>query len=978
MLVMTRRSAPRMPMLRPLLTGFLGASMLLGALGVPVAALAAEPVVAADPAAPSADLLPTIHYEDAQRHARDQVDFAPGGRVTVGFAPRDGDRAKVGGAAPRALPAGLLTGEQLRTDGAPATAPTAPATDPGEAASFDLAAAVSPDGLRKEIFGFLPYWELTDSSTVLDYAKLSTIAYFGVGASAAGNLETTKDGAATVGWSGWTSAQMTTVINNAHANSTRVVLTVQSFAWSAAGATKQKALLGNEAARANLARQIATAIRERGADGVNLDFEPLASGYEDAFVALVRQVRAELDAVQPGYQLTFDTTGYIGNYPLEGATAAGGADAILIMGYDYRGAGSKVAGSIAPIAGPAYDITDTLLAYTARVPASKLILGVPYYGRAWSTDTDQLNATNISGTKNGASSTVVYSTAADYLAQYGRRYDDTEGAAWTAYRRQNCTATYGCVNPWRQLYVDDAQALMAKYDLVNGYGLRGVGIWALGYDGARPELWSAIRDKFITDTVPPVAAINALAASQVTEQFQVTWASQDDFAVASHDVEVAIDGGTWTRWLTGTTATEATYVGARGHAFAFQVRASDHKGNTGAWSAAPATTVAPDAAPAAPLGAQWYAIAPTRVLDTRSGKGLAGAFIHAQPRTLPLAGQGPVPADAVAVTANVTVTGATSAGYVAIGPTMSATPSTSTINLARGQTLANGLTLRIGPDGTVGAVFRGAGGARAHVILDVTGYYRAGPDGATWYSMDPTRLLDTRNGNGLSGRFKTKVVRTVQIAGRGTIPGDAVAVTGNLTATGATSAGYVAIGPTMSTRPGTSTLNLAKGTTLANNLTLRLGAGGTAGMVFVGASGSSVHLVFDVTGYYRLGDAGAEWYAVDPTRLLDTRAGNALAGAFASAQPRTFQLTGRGTVPVDALAVTANLTVTGVTAAGYVAIGPTMSATPSTSTINLGKGQTLANGLVLRVGASGTVAAVFKSSAGATAHEILDLIGYFR
>ena len=117
------------------------------------------------------------------------------------------------------------------------------------------------------------------------------------------------------------------------------------------------------------------------------------------------------------------------------------------------------------------------------MPASKLILGVPYYGRAWSTSSGALHASNTSSTKTGASTTVVYDTAADYLAQYGRHYDAGEGVAWTAYQRQNCTSTYGCVTSWRELYVDDAAALGAKYDLVNSYGLRGAGIWALGYDG---------------------------------------------------------------------------------------------------------------------------------------------------------------------------------------------------------------------------------------------------------------------------------------------------------------------------------------------------------------------------------------------------------------------------------------------------------------------------------------------------------------
>ena len=57
------------------------------------------------------------------------------------------------------------------------------------------------------------------------------------------------------------------------------------------------------------------------------------------------------------------------------------------MGYDYRSSGSSPVGSIAPIGGPLYDVGDTVRAYASRVSPSKLILGVPYYGRAWSTST---------------------------------------------------------------------------------------------------------------------------------------------------------------------------------------------------------------------------------------------------------------------------------------------------------------------------------------------------------------------------------------------------------------------------------------------------------------------------------------------------------------------------------------------------------------------------------------------------------------
>jgi spore germination protein YaaH/flagellar hook assembly protein FlgD len=485
----------------------------------------------AAPAVADLALQPTVQYEEAVAHAADRTRFTAGSRVSVPFKPRAGDRWAVGGASPRTLPAGRLSGKAMRTTPSPQhpiDAPSAepvvavgpadlPYVDPAAVFVAQPAAAVDPGALKREVFGFLPYWELTDSSTRLDWEKLSTVAYFGVGALANGTLQKrNSDGSTAVGWSGWTSSRMTAVIDAAHASGARVVLTVQSFAWSATGVTRQKALLGSPGNRLTLARQIAAAVRDRGADGVNLDFEPIVATYADEFTALVRSVRSELDKVARGYQLTFDTTGWIGNYPIEKATASGGADAVVIMGYDYRGAKSNPVGSVAPIAGPTYDIGDTVASYLGRIPASKIILGVPYYGRAWSTDSSAIHAKNISGTKYGASTTVVYGTARQYAADHGKKRDPVEGAAWTAYKRQNCTAKYGCVTPWRQIYFDDATALGQKYDLINRTNLRGAGIWALGYDGTRTELYQVLKDKFITDTVPPVISASSLSSPFVS------------------------------------------------------------------------------------------------------------------------------------------------------------------------------------------------------------------------------------------------------------------------------------------------------------------------------------------------------------------------------------------------------------------------------------------------------------------------------
>jgi spore germination protein YaaH/flagellar hook assembly protein FlgD len=589
----------------------LAATMLAGLLPLPAAASGPDPE-----AGPAGQ--PSIAYLEAMAHEQDRIDFQPGGLVTIPFTPRADDRWPIDGRPPVALPAGLVAGRgmvlapdavpwaALEPDGrsgapvprtgsatpdAPVDAAAGDPAVPATGASFvrptepqaDLAAA---SGLRRQVFGFLPYWELSGAASGLNYDVLSTIAYFSVGANARGDLrKRNADGSVTTGWGGWTSSSMTKVINEAHKRGTRVVLTLSVFAWTSSQAEVQRAILGSANARTNLARQAAAAVRDRGADGINLDFEPLASGYADEFTAFLRTVRSELNKVRKGYQLTYDTTGFAGNYPLEDSVGSGAADAIFVMGYDYRTAGSSTAGSIDPVTGPRYDLTDTVRAFTARVPASRVILGLPWYGRAWSTTTSDVRSpTRSNQAKYGYSTAVTYDNLPGLIADHGRRWDPVERSPYVAYRRTNCTSTYGCVTSWRQVYYDDKASLKERLAVVNDYGLRGAGIWALGYDGGHSELYRAFAESFLVDKSAPQAGIRILAKIQGDEGFVVGWAATDTSRVVSYDVQVSRNGGAWTTWLTGTRATSDVWLGATGAGYAFRVRARDSKGNTGSWN----------------------------------------------------------------------------------------------------------------------------------------------------------------------------------------------------------------------------------------------------------------------------------------------------------------------------------------------------------------------------------------------------------
>ena len=249
--------------------------------------------------------------------------------------------------------------------------------------------------------------------------------------------------------------------------------------------------------------------------------------------------------------------------------------------------------------------------------------------------------------------------------------------------------------------------------------------------------------------------------------------------------------------------------------------------------------------------ASYHAITPARVLDTRPSGGvvvhigLTGPFVAGTVRTfgvanVPYVGGGigvAVPLGATAVTGNLTITGETAAGLVALGPTMTPTGAVTTINFIKGDTRANNVTLGLAPDGSLQAVFRSTkAGASVQLVFDVTGYFTPDPGatgGALYHTLAPGRVLDTRPTGGAIthiggiGKFVSHAVHSVDIVGvtglgwaSALVPSNAIAVTGNVTVTNPTSAGFVSFGPTVAPTPSTSSVNIAaKGATCANGVT---------------------------------------------------------------------------------------------------------------------------------------------------------------
>ncbi len=363
-------------------------------------------------------------------------------------------------------------------------------------------AGTLPNHLRREVLGFLPYWYLAQKHRdALRYDQVSTISYFSIGVKGSGRLQKGTDTDPSIGWSSWNSSAMTDVINRAHAQGVRVVPTITMMAWDY-DYTAMTNLLTSDTRRSRFIAELVATISDRNADGVNLDFEPVPTDLRDEFTAFVRQVKGGLEAAGVGSFVTVDTmagaASWATGYDVQGLTADGAADALMVMAYDLSWSGSSRAGGVAPIDSPyVFSVTDALNAHLNLVSAQKLIWGIPYYGRAWNTKTTSLYSTVRSPTDSVAF--VYFGRDADgpYGAKvmgrtYGKRWDSTGRVRWVAFRNSS---------GYRQAYYDDPRSLRAKYRLVNRSHLGGIGIWSLGMDTGTDDLWNVIGDQLVKQTV---------------------------------------------------------------------------------------------------------------------------------------------------------------------------------------------------------------------------------------------------------------------------------------------------------------------------------------------------------------------------------------------------------------------------------------------------------------------------------------------
>lgn len=256
------------------------------------------------------------------------------------------------------------------------------------------------------------------------------------------------------------------------------------------------AVLADPALRARHVMAIAALAQQNDFDGIDIDYEKFAfadgrttwEATRPNWVAFIEELATALHfsgklltvSIPPIYDT--ERTGDSGYWVYDYAAIGKHVDRIRIMAYDYS---TERPGPIAPLAW----VRSTVKAAKKAVSDdSKIVLGIPLYGRNWVIDTTGTCPADAPGKVDPNLREV-----AALLVQYGAtavRHEGTQESTFT-YRRVSSDGINSCVQ-MREVHFMDAAGVRARVDVAREQRIGGVVFWALGYDTAAE--WAAITD----------------------------------------------------------------------------------------------------------------------------------------------------------------------------------------------------------------------------------------------------------------------------------------------------------------------------------------------------------------------------------------------------------------------------------------------------------------------------------------------------
>jgi len=346
-------------------------------------------------------------------------------------------------------------------------------------------------------------------------------------------------------------------------------------------------------------------------------------------------------------------------------------------------------------------------------------------------------------------------------------------------------------------------------------------------------------------------------------------------------------------------------------------------------------------------------MSPARLMDTRHGLGGSPRVGAGREVVVQVAGTSGIPSDARAAVLNIVAVDPSGPGYITTYPCSRERPTTSTVNYATGQNVANNTIAALSPSGQL-CIWTYD---ETDVIVDVTGWLGSAGD-SKFTSAGPVRVTDTRSG---IGGTRLAAGDTLEVDFSRVVPTGSSAVALNVTATGASASAYLTVYPCGQRLPETSTVNYVAGEDRPNNTIVGLGNGRVC-IYSYAATDVLVDLVGD------LGPTGLSYKPTAPVRVLDTRSGAPVPAGVSLA----YNTIAPALETDVAEAAFVNVTAVDHVVPGYVTTFDCV-VRRETSTVNQRVGQVSANGAIVPLQPNGDTCAWMYGGG----HLVVDLNGWW-
>ncbi|PKR80531.1 hypothetical protein CW751_09150 [Brumimicrobium salinarum] len=325
--------------------------------------------------------------------------------------------------------------------------------------------------LEKRVFGWHPYWN-NGKEVNYQWNLLTDFSYFGYEVNPNnGNAYSTR-GFAT-----------SSAVSNALNNGVNVNLCVTLF-------NDHSTFFNSASAQQNLINNLITLIQNRGAHGVNIDFESMNSSHKNSFTNFIADLSTQMKNAISGAEISVALHAVDWGNVYDIPALNQHVDLFCLMGYDYYYGGSSTAGPTDPLFhfGNTYNFTlsKSVTHYLDRgVPKNKFIMAIPYYGRSW-----KVNSFSVPATTVGSGPSVTYSALkTNANGNFSSSNKNIEAASNSTYYNY----TSGGDN--YQCFISGADEVKKRLEFIRKRGLAGMGMWALGNDDGFPDLWNAIEEK---------------------------------------------------------------------------------------------------------------------------------------------------------------------------------------------------------------------------------------------------------------------------------------------------------------------------------------------------------------------------------------------------------------------------------------------------------------------------------------------------